>query len=175
MNGEEGGERTAAAVRDRMQCSGQTLSVLESVTGGLVAHLLTNVPGSGYLLGGGVCYDRGIKERFGVSPQLIDACGVVSPEVAEALAKAAARWFQTSQGMGVTGAAGPKPEADGTKPGLAYVAVWSPAFGSRVSRVSVDPGSGRIATKRAIAEQSISILLQYQRGESDDFQPPTNE
>jgi PncC family amidohydrolase len=158
-------EQLSAAVRDYMQCSGQTLSILESVTGGLVAHELTNVPGSGYLLGGGVCYDRGIKERFGVSPRLIDRCGVVSPEVAEALAKSAANWFQTSQGMGVTGAAGPKPEADGTEPGLAYVAVWSLAFGSRVERVAVDAARGRVATKQAIAEQAIAVLLHYQRGD----------
>lgn len=161
-------EQMAHLVRDYMQSQRHTLAVLESVTGGLVAHALTNVAASGYLIGGAIPYDQGVKERFGVSRATIDAHGIVSGPVAEEMAKSAARWFQTCHGLGVTGAAGPEPESDGTEPGIAYAAVWSQRDGILVVPICVDRTTDRTAIKREIAERSVEGLLHYLNGGHDD-------
>jgi nicotinamide-nucleotide amidase len=69
---------------------GESLATLESLTGGLVADELTNVPGaSAYLLGGGVAYGEAAKASFGVRPETLEEFGAVSGETALELAEAA--------------------------------------------------------------------------------------
>jgi|SRR5579872_4822834 len=100
-----------------------TVATAESITGGLIASYLTDVPGSSsHVLGGLVAYNEDIKIRFGVPENVIRQHGVVSPETAEALADAARTQFGADFGIGSTGVAGPA-EHDGKKPGIAYVAV----------------------------------------------------
>lgn len=127
----------ATRLRDLFQDAGLTLSVMESCSGGLLASALTDVPGSGYLLGGAITYDTGVKQRFGVPAALIESRGVVSAEVAQAMARSCARWFQTDVGAAITGVAGPAPQ-DGCEPGTFFVAVWSPERGYAVERGLVD-------------------------------------
>jgi len=101
------------------------LAVAESCTGGLVSHLLTNVPGSSdYLLESVVAYSNEAKERrLGVPADLIAAHGAVSEEVARAMAEGARRSAQADVGLAVTGIAGPG-GGGGEKPvGLVHMAV----------------------------------------------------
>jgi PncC family amidohydrolase len=144
-----------------MQSQGHSLATLESVTGGLLAHALTSVPGSGYLLGGAISYDRNIKEQFGVSAATIDRHGVVSGPVAEEMARAAARWFGACHGVGVTGVAGPDPESDGSSPGTAFAAVWSQGAGGLVVPISVGAGKDRAEIMQEIGKQTLGTLVQY--------------
>lgn len=102
-----------------------TIAVAESCTGGLLAERLTNVPGSSaYFLGGVVCYSNELKASFvGVPPELIEAKGAVSSEVALALADGIRKRTGATLGVGVTGIAGP---AGGTpeKPvGLVHIGI----------------------------------------------------
>lgn len=102
-----------------------TIAVAESCTGGLLAERLTNVPGSSaYFLGGVVCYSNELKTSFvGVPPELIEAKGAVSSEVALALADGIRKRTGATLGVGVTGIAGP---AGGTpeKPvGLVHIGI----------------------------------------------------
>jgi nicotinamide-nucleotide amidase len=102
-----------------------TIAVAESCTGGLLAERLTNVPGSSaYFLGGVVCYSNELKTGFvGVPPELIEAKGAVSSEVALALADGIRKRTGATLGVGVTGIAGP---AGGTpeKPvGLVHIGI----------------------------------------------------
>ena len=87
----------------------RTIATAESCTGGLVAARLTDRPGSSaYVLGGVTAYSDAAKaDLVGVDPQLIEAHGAVSPEVAGALADGAAVRFGADIGVGVTGVAGP--------------------------------------------------------------------
>jgi nicotinamide-nucleotide amidase len=106
-----------------------TLALAESCTGGLVAELVTNVPGaSRSFLGGVVAYSNGAKtELLGVEPALIERHGVVSAEVARAMAEGARRRFGSDLALALTGIAGP---AGGTpeKPvGLVHWAAASEA------------------------------------------------
>lgn len=146
----------AEGVRGAMTARGLTLGILESCTGGLLASSLTDVPGSGYLLGAGVAYDARVKGKFGVSGEVIEEFGLVSPEVAAALAEAAARWFGAEVGLGVTGAAGPEAH-DGEEPGTAFAAVWAESRGAAV--VSLDTSADRTRNKSAFVELTIGLLL----------------
>ena len=98
---------------------GSTLAVAESLTGGLVAARLVNVPGaSGWFRGGVVTYASDLKRT------LLDVPDgpVVSESAAAAMASGVRRMMAADVGLGVTGVAGPEPQ-DGQKPGTVFLAV----------------------------------------------------
>jgi nicotinamide-nucleotide amidase len=99
-----------------------SLTVAESCTGGLVAEQLTRVPGiSAVFSAGFVTYANQAKtDLLGVDPELIRAHGAVSREVAEAMAKGAARRAGARLAVSVTGIAGP----DGGTPEKPVGLVW---------------------------------------------------
>ena len=105
-----------------------TLAVAESCTGGLVSNLLTNIQGSSaFFLGGIVSYSNKVKKNLlDVSEKLITEYGVISAEVAKAMAAGARERMQADIGLAVTGIAGPtgiEAGIDQTRPvGLVYVA-----------------------------------------------------
>lgn len=86
-----------------------TIAVAESCTGGLLAERLTSISGSSsYFLGGVVCYSNQLKTQLvGVPPELIEAKGAVSSEVALALADGIRKQTGATIGVGITGIAGP--------------------------------------------------------------------
>lgn len=106
------------------RAAGITLGCAESVTGGLVAAALTDVPGASIVLRGGVVsYATAVKARvLGVPAGLLAACGAVDPDVARAMAAGAARVLDADLAVATTGVAGPDP-ADGKPVGRVYVAV----------------------------------------------------
>lgn len=85
------------------------LVTAESCTGGLIAGLLTEIPGSSDVLERGyVTYSNEAKaECLGVEPQLIAARGAVSEEVARAMAAGALAHSRADIAVSVTGVAGP--------------------------------------------------------------------
>ena len=100
-----------------------TISTVESCTGGLLAGRLINYPGiSEVFMEGAVTYSNEAKiKRLGVSPDIINANGAVSREVAAAMAVGIAKVSGTNIGISTTGVAGP---AGGTKEkpvGLVYI------------------------------------------------------
>ncbi len=86
-----------------------TLALAESCTGGLVAHRITNVPGSSnYFERGIVSYSNESKvEILGVPKELIESFGAVSGEVVEAMAEGVRRLADADLGIGISGIAGP--------------------------------------------------------------------
>jgi nicotinamide-nucleotide amidase len=97
-----------------------TIAVAESVTGGLLAKRLTDVPGSSrYFRGGITAYsDEAKTALLGIPADALARHGAVSAEVAEAMAQRAKAQFATTIGVAVTGWAGP----EGEKPGLVFIA-----------------------------------------------------
>ncbi|MFP1154103.1 competence/damage-inducible protein A [Mycobacterium sherrisii] len=89
--------------------AGRRIATAESCTAGLVAARLTDRPGSSdYVMGGVVSYSNEAKiGLLGVDPALIEAHGVVSEPVAEAMAAGAARRFDADTAVAITGIAGP--------------------------------------------------------------------
>ena len=106
---------------DLLLNKGLTLAVMESCTGGLLASLITDVPGSSeYFKGGIVAYSNEIKISSGVNAGIIDTYGAVSSEVAEAMAIAAKDRLEADLGIGTTGVAGPE-ELEGKPVGTVYI------------------------------------------------------
>ncbi|GAK61222.1 putative competence-damage inducible protein [Candidatus Vecturithrix granuli] len=105
----------------------RSLALAESCTGGLIANLLTNIPGSSdYFDRGVVSYSNEAKiSLLDVSPNIIEQHGAVSAETATAMAEGV-RWLaQTSYGLAVTGIAGPSGGTPIKPVGLVYLALAS--------------------------------------------------
>ena len=147
---------------ERLQaiCLAGGLSVVtaESCTGGLVAHELTEIPGSSaYFLGGVVAYADATKEAgLGVPAELLERHGAVSAQVARAMAEGARRRLGADLAVAVTGIAGPGGGSDAKPVGLTYIALDGPA-GCEIRRF-VWP-FGRSANKRASAAAAIELLI----------------
>ncbi|MCR5019168.1 MAG: CinA family nicotinamide mononucleotide deamidase-related protein [Bacteroidales bacterium] len=104
-----------------------TLAAAESCTGGEIAHLITTVSGaSDYFLGSVTSYAIKVKEEvLGVPAETIDKFGVVSEEVAIAMAKGVRRVLGSDYSVATTGLAGS--EGDGRNPGgTVWIAVAGP-------------------------------------------------
>ena len=89
--------------------SGMTLSAAESCTGGKISSLITSVPGaSEYYLGSVTSYAIPVKEKvLGVPEATINEYGVVSSEVAAAMAEGARNLTGSTYAVSTTGLAGP--------------------------------------------------------------------
>ena len=115
----------AAVVGNLLRKSKKTIATAESCTGGLVAKLLTDVPGSSdYMSAGWVTYNNDVKiSQLGVSQQLIIENGAVSEPVARAMAVGAAQKSGADVAIGITGIAGPGGGTDEKPAGLVYIGV----------------------------------------------------
>ena len=100
-------------IGELLKAAGKTLSAAESCTGGEIAHLITSVPGSSaYFLGSVTSYAISVKETvLGVSPSVIREKGVVSSEVAAAMAEGVRRLTGSDYAVSTTGLAGPAGDA----------------------------------------------------------------
>ena len=104
---------------------GWQMASAESCTGGLVGHVITQVPrSSDHYLGGIVSYSNAIKEDLlDVPGDLIDRVGAVSAEVAEAMTSGTLARFPAARlAVAVTGIAGPDGGSAEKPVGLTYVA-----------------------------------------------------
>lgn len=138
---------------------GLTVATAESCTGGLVAHVLTEIAGSsGYLRGGIVAYADEIKVGLlGVPPEVIAAHGAVSAQVAVAMAEGARAALGSDIAVGVTGVAGPGGGTPDKPVGLVYVAVAG--NGAPGVRRFHWPGD-REANKRASTRAALELLIE---------------
>ncbi|MBC7899129.1 MAG: competence/damage-inducible protein A [Saprospiraceae bacterium] len=102
---------------------GQTLSVAESCTGGLIGMRLTDVPGSSaYFTEGAVTYSNEAKMRsLGVPKEIIEEHGAVSAETSEAMASGMRRLAATDHAVSVTGIAGPDGGSDEKPVGTVFI------------------------------------------------------
>ena len=116
-----------ATIGRYLKASGQTLSAAESCTGGEISHLITSVPGSSaYYLGSVTSYAISVKEKvLGVPAEVIEKCGVVSGEVAAAMAEGVRRVTGSDYAVSTTGLAGP--DGDAFNPvGTVWIGVAGP-------------------------------------------------
>ncbi|MHB8885144.1 MAG: CinA family protein [Methylovirgula sp.] len=107
---------------EHSRARGLMLVTAESCTGGLVAGLLTSIPGSSEVFERGfVTYSNRAKEDdLGVDAAILAAAGAVSPETARAMAEGALAHAQAQIALSVTGIAGPGGGSAAKPVGLVY-------------------------------------------------------
>jgi PncC family amidohydrolase len=140
---------------------GWRLATAESCTGGLVSHLVTNVPGSSdYFVGGVVAYSNPIKERLlGVPEKELVEQGAVSREVAISMAEGARRSLHADVGLSVTGIAGPGGGTSDKPVGLTWVGVATPGGAqARAYRWQGDREENKRKSALAALRQAIELL-----------------
>lgn len=105
----------------------RTLALAESCTGGLVANMITSVPGSSAVFVGGiVCYSTQSKQDWlGIPEFLIQTHGTISVAIARQLAENVKQESKSDYGIGITGVAGPN-SVEGKPVGTVYVGLALP-------------------------------------------------
>jgi nicotinamide-nucleotide amidase len=118
-----GNERMEAVVGRLLAENNQTFSVAESCTGGLIGHLVTNVPGSSrYFQGGVMVYSNPSKQDLlHVQPKTLEAHGAVSDPTVRQMAVGVREHLKSDLGLAVTGIAGPDGGTRNKPVGTVYV------------------------------------------------------
>ena len=149
----------AARVGAGCRTRGLTIATAESCTGGLVAHLITEIPGSSaYFPGALVTYANEAKrDLVDVPEDMLRAHGAVSAQVAVAMAHGVRAHLGADVGLAITGIAGPDGGTDAKPVGLTYVAI-ADADGDDVRRFvwTLD----RAGNKRASAAAALAAVVQ---------------
>jgi len=110
-------------VGNLLRQKGLTLGIVESATGGLISHLITNIPGSSdYYKGSVTAYSNEVKIKVvGVKENIINKYGAVSYQVAEEMAQGGRKILAADICLADTGIAGPSGATPGKPVGLFYI------------------------------------------------------
>lgn len=150
-------------VAERLTKQKKTIAVAESCTGGLLAGMLTDIPGSSnYFLQGWVTYSNNSKiTELGVSAELIKKYGAVSAEVAEAMAEGAQKNSDSNIAIGVTGIAGPDGGTAEKPVGLVYISLKSDISSDAESQIKTERfifSGGRKAIRIRAAKAALNMV-----------------
>ena len=134
---------------------GLIITVAESCTGGSIADMITNVPGSSTVFKEGfIVYSNEAKIRsLRVEPYILDKYGAVSEETVEAMAKGLKNKTGADIAIGVSGIAGPDGATPGKPVGLVYLAV---AYRERIYIQKINLDRGRIKNKEYAARAALN-------------------
>lgn len=153
-----------AALIETLLKKGLTVTAAESCTGGLIAKRLTDIAGSSAaVVGGFVTYQTQTKTQLlGVPADLIERHGVVSAEVAAAMAQGARAALDTDIAIATTGYAGPG-GGDAENPvGTVYIAVAGKEH-TTIRRFNASPLRDRAYIRTVAATNAILDALHYLR------------
>ena len=150
-------------VGDLLRRKGLTLGLVESATGGLISHLITNIAGSSdYYKGSVTVYSNEIKIKVvGVKRDTIERNGAVSYQVAEEMAQGGRKLLAVDICLADTGIAGPGGATPDKPVGLFYMGLSHQ--GGTYSRRHTFYGE-REQNKRDAAEATLRWLKEYLMG-----------
>jgi nicotinamide-nucleotide amidase len=167
MFGEED-QTLEGSVAQLLSQSRNTVATAESCTGGLLAKLFTDIPGSSvYFSRGWVTYSNQAKhEDLSVPMELIEEQGAVSRGVALAMANGAKKFAQTDFALALTGIAGPDGGSESKPVGTVWIALASPDPGhpaggptpaGTTAHKFIFPGPREVVRQRA-AQMALALL-----------------
>ena len=147
-------------IGDLLRQKGLTLGLVESATGGLISHLITNIPGSSdYYKGAVTAYSNETKVKIaGVNGGTLDNYGAVSSQVAEEMAAGGRKALAVDICLADTGIAGPGGATPGKPAGLFYIGLSSQS-GTSVRKHNFR--GDRWENKRSAAEAALGWLREY--------------
>ncbi len=160
MTPDEEEYRAAATLLAACRARGLTLATAESCTGGLVAALLTAIPGASAVFERGfVTYSNAAKnETLDVAADLIATHGAVSREVAEAMAAGARARAGTSLALAITGIAGPEGGSAEKPVGLVWFGLARADGTKAIAKKFV---GDRNTIRAAATKEAISLLQNF--------------
>lgn len=152
-------------VQALLEEKGLTIGVAESITGGLLAKRLTDLPGVSRVFKGGiVSYTNQVKHAvLGVSEEMLAEHGAVSAPVAQAMAEGARRVLDVDIALSATGVAGPDKDDRGNEVGTAFVAIATPA-GSYVRELHLGNRPMRERLRTQTAHHAFDLARRYLSG-----------
>lgn len=147
-------------IGDLLRHHGLTIGTVESGTGGLISHMITNVPGSSdYFKGSIVSYANETKVKFvGVKAGTLKRYGAVSPQVAEEMAKGGKKVLAVDICLSDTGIAGPGGATPGKAVGLFYMGM---ANREGVYTRKLELTDSRLEIKQKVAVAALGWLKEY--------------
>ena len=150
----------AQEIGNLLRQKGLSLGVVESASGGLISHLITNVPGSSdYYKGSITAYRDETKTGVvGVKTATVNKYGAVSPQVAEEMAAGGRKILASDICLADTGIAGPTGGSAEKPVGLFYIGLSHQ--GGTSSQKHIFPGS-REENKQAAARAALGWLKEY--------------
>ena len=139
---------------------GKTIALAESCSGGLLANILTNIPGSSrYFLLGVVAYsNRSKNSLLGIPAALLARQGAVSAKVSRLMAQNVRKLALAEYGIGITGIAGPSGGSPRKPVGTVFISVAKKS--KTMTRKFRFTGS-RLAVKRKTAWEALSMLKNF--------------
>ena len=149
----------AASILQRARAQNLKIATAESCTGGLVAALFTEIPGSSATFDRGfVVYSNAAKhDMLGVPAELIETHGAVSAQTACAMAEGALAHSQADIAIAITGVAGPGGGSAEKPVGLVHFA--SARAGAPTMPVEMRYGDlGRANVRRAALESALALI-----------------
>lgn len=151
-----GSPSAATALVSALKARGWTVATAESLTAGLLAATIADVPGASAVLRGGlVVYATELKHVLADVPQqVLTRYGAVSAETARALATGAAARCGANVGIGLTGVAGPD-EQEGRPVGTVFVGVSVTGRAPWVERLALTGDRGRIRVDACTAAMEL--------------------
>jgi nicotinamide-nucleotide amidase len=159
----EGKDELAPLVVAQLTRRGERVALAESCTGGMVAQMLTAVPGSSNVFElGVVAYANDVKTGVvGVPAELLAAHGAVSEPVARALAEGIRRRGRANWGIGITGIAGPTGGTDEKPVGTVWMALSGPGGTQALHRVF---RGDRDRVRRTASYEALDMLRRAMEG-----------
>jgi len=153
----DGPALVVAQVVARLTSAGQTVAVAESLTGGLLAARIVDVPGASAVFRGGVvAYATDLKGTLlGVDTDLLERHGAVHAQVAAQMAGGVRERLGATWGLSTTGVAGPDPQ-DGKAPGTVFVGIAGP---DGVRTLGLTAGGDRAQVRGAAVDAVLTLLL----------------
>ena len=154
-------QEQAVLLVQALTAKGATLSTAESCTGGLIAKLITDVPGSSAaFVGGVVSYTNEIKMALlGVDPAIIEEHTEVSLPCAMAMAEGARQRLGSDFSLSTTGFAGPGGGTESDPVGTVYIGVSTPR-GTFGERFSAPVGANREQVRTSAAIRAMHLVLE---------------
>jgi nicotinamide-nucleotide amidase len=154
----DSGDSMEKVVGDLLRQKGATLALAESCTGGLIADLLTNVPGSSdYFVFSAVTYSNDLKMKIlDVNARTLDRHGAVSEQTAKEMAQGVLQVAGATYGLAISGIAGPGGATDGKPVGTVCIGLSSvDTLYARRYNFAFD---NRLMNKKIFATAALNLL-----------------
>lgn len=141
----------------------ETISTMESCTGGMVADEITNIPGASEVFQLGiVSYSNHMKEKYGMDSKIIDQYTVYSMEVAKEMARLATINGESDYGIGITGTLNRQdPNNPTDKMNMVYFAIYDKKEDRYIEQTMSVSSFDRVENKKMIMRLLVMRLKDY--------------